>query len=172
MPERQRDARPAEALSASERMTRSFHLTCLAILIPYHQRCAALDAWLDVDRALFHPYDHRRDLLSTDTDVAAAALLEPRHGTGRAEWGGRPLPPPAPAAPATEPHRPDRTPWVPEWKPPGGTGPTAAPVARWASGHVAAGRRAALLPLLRHHPGTLPELLAAATGAHPDRPAG
>ncbi|MDH6541675.1 hypothetical protein [Streptomyces sp. SPB4] len=480
MTERQRDARPAQALSSSERMTRSFHLTCLATLIPHHQRCAALDAWLDVDRGLFHmgfdppapvteavlrlggdrlrtalasavrsertqlalielevpaidtalrhnhllgpqstrllrlrdpaasaagraydPYDHRRDLLSPDPDLAAAALLDPRHGAGRAErggggswittraaawdtvraaggvarvravaarlprvdedpvgadvlaacaeqdpepfldtvlehrlgtgallrrlraehraaqgqqqarralylvlkepyrldWGllaaarlgrriprsaavmlaerpdcppevavvlrtgrparpGRPLPPPAPPPPAPAPRRPDRTHRVPEWKPPGDTGPlgesadsarralrtlpvaydtrdgaavvtldqlgaaierglltaaeavplvrpasvltswvgqgsgwasvsnaawsgraalhveTAALVARWASGHVPAGHWAALHPLLRHHPGTLPELLAAASGARPDRPTG
>ncbi|WP_405526051.1 hypothetical protein OG592_01330 [Streptomyces avidinii] len=35
-------------------MTVRFHLTCLATLLPYHQRPAALEAWLGVDPALFH----------------------------------------------------------------------------------------------------------------------
>ncbi|MFA7767965.1 hypothetical protein [Streptomyces sp. NRRL S-448] len=35
-------------------MTVRFHLACLATLLPYHQRPAALEAWLDVDRVLFH----------------------------------------------------------------------------------------------------------------------
>ncbi len=31
-----------------------FRLACLAALVPYHQRPAALEAWLDIDRSLFH----------------------------------------------------------------------------------------------------------------------
>ncbi|MET9959522.1 hypothetical protein ABZ128_10645 [Streptomyces sp. NPDC006326] len=42
-----------EELTPNQRMTNRFHLACLATLIPYHQRPAALDAWLDVDPALF-----------------------------------------------------------------------------------------------------------------------
>ncbi|MEV8533824.1 hypothetical protein [Streptomyces sp. NPDC051211] len=172
--------------------------------------------------------------------------------TGRPARPGRPLPPaPEPAVP--EPYRPPRSHWVPEWQPPGDTGPfgdsaeaarhalrtmpvafdartdpaaatlahlaaviergqlpasaavplvrpasvltswvgqasgwadvsraawsgraalhveTAALLARWAAGRGPAGRWAALYPLLRHYPGTLPELLAAVSAAHPDR---
>ncbi|QES58529.1 hypothetical protein DEJ51_34030 [Streptomyces venezuelae] len=41
-------------LSQTDRSTVRFHLTCLAALLPYHQRPAALQAWLGVDPALFH----------------------------------------------------------------------------------------------------------------------
>ncbi|MFJ2750518.1 hypothetical protein [Streptomyces sp. NPDC087297] len=44
----------ADGLSHSERTTVRFHLMCLATLLPYHQRPAALEAWLGVDPALFH----------------------------------------------------------------------------------------------------------------------
>ncbi|MFB6823109.1 hypothetical protein ACFCXA_16165 [Streptomyces virginiae] len=47
-------ARAGDGLSQSERQTVRFHLGCLAALIPYHQRPAALEAWLDIDPALFH----------------------------------------------------------------------------------------------------------------------
>ncbi|MEU9104886.1 hypothetical protein AB0D54_11020 [Streptomyces xanthophaeus] len=44
---------PRAELTSSERMTVRFHLGCLATLIPYHQRPAALEAWLGIDPALF-----------------------------------------------------------------------------------------------------------------------
>jgi hypothetical protein len=42
-----------EELTPTQRLTNRFHLACLATLIPYHQRPAALEAWLDIDPALF-----------------------------------------------------------------------------------------------------------------------
>ncbi|WP_412074986.1 hypothetical protein ACLF6K_02480 [Streptomyces xanthophaeus] len=182
-----------------------------------------------------------------DCPPEVAAVLR----TGRPARPGRPLPPPVPGPAAPQPYGATRTRWVPEWAPPGDTGPlgdtaesarhtlrtrpvaydartdpdavtlghlgaaiergqlsareavplvrpasvltswvgqssgwadvsraawsgraalhveTAALLARWACGHVPAERWAALYPLLRHHPGTLPELLAEVTAAHP-----
>ncbi|WP_030722062.1 hypothetical protein [Streptomyces sp. NRRL S-237] len=174
--------------------------------------------------------------------------------TGQPARPGRELPPPAPEPAARQPWRPPSSTWVPEWRPPGDTGPlggsaesarhalrtmtvaydagkdpgavtlahlhaviergqlsafevvplvrpaglltswvgqgsgcadvshaawsgraalhveTAALPARWAGGGVSAERWAAFHPLLRHYPGSLPELLAEVSAAHPDAP--
>lgn len=50
---REPQAQPYAEMSPSERMTVRFHLACLATLLPYHQRPAALEAWLGVDPGLF-----------------------------------------------------------------------------------------------------------------------
>lgn len=53
VPEKRSGAVAYEELTPNQRMTNRFHLACLATLIPYHQRPAALEAWLDIDPALF-----------------------------------------------------------------------------------------------------------------------
>ncbi|MFD4939525.1 hypothetical protein [Streptomyces virginiae] len=50
-----------------------FHLGCLAALIPYHQRPAALEAWLDLDRALFHLGFHAPSPVTDPPSCAWAA---------------------------------------------------------------------------------------------------
>ncbi|MCB5164464.1 hypothetical protein LG634_06390 [Streptomyces bambusae] len=53
VPEGRSGVRAYEELTPHQLMTNRFHLACLAVLVPYHQRPAALDAWLAVDPSLF-----------------------------------------------------------------------------------------------------------------------
>ncbi|MFJ7589354.1 hypothetical protein ACIQZO_18635 [Streptomyces sp. NPDC097617] len=185
-------------LSQRERQTVRYHLGCLATLLPHHQRPAALEAWLDIDRALFHlgfhaprpvsesvlclggtrlraalagavgDHDTQRALLALDIPEVDAALVIERGQLSAFEVA--PLVRPAGLL----------TSWVGQGSGWGSVShaawsgraalhvETAALLARWTAGGVPADRWAAFHSRLWRYPGSLPELLAEVSAAHPD----